>query len=462
MEVDPSSSGYDINSEVQSFANSSSRKLGSSSTVPVEDHLFYMYELEEKYWWAWPQPESDCTKNKYVKNIYANLSGIGPPISVDDGLFLTWHFSLFSSLYNRYKRSKRRTMDPSKASIFIIPYDLALDGYTERLTCLNKNPLRCNPNHVWELQMMLKKSKYWHRHKGADHVVLWSLHQYHAYPRTCDTFMRKFCEKCTITCYWMDYAIQDNRYVSIPFPSGYHYHDDIKKLPWDTRTAALRDSLAVYIGSTLTITPYHTAIRKTMTAQCDRKKNCHWMRIFHSSTDTRFVDFMTVYKRAIFCLCPPGDDPGRKAVFDAIVSGCIPVVFHESTIYNQYPWHFSEETALDISVFIPGQQLVDGKLNMMKILSEISEDVIKKKQAAIEKLAPKLQYSIPPIATLQNISDVTVWDPPFKDAAEMALDGMLLRVQNVLKNEPTKIPRTLLNATQWKDRYDTVRIQVPA
>jgi len=117
---------------------------------------------------------------------------------------------------------------------------------------------------------------------------------------------------------------------------------------------------------------------------------------------------------------------------------------------------------LDISVFIPGQQLVDGKVDMMKILSGISEDVIKKKQAAIEKLAPKLQYSIPPIATLHNISDATVWDPPFKDAAEMALDGMFLRVQNVLKNEPTNIPRTFLNATQWKDRYDTVRIQVPS
>ena len=48
--------------------------------------------------------------------IYYHLhSGMGPAIRPDDGLFLTWHFSLFSSLFNRLKRSSRRTRDPSKA-----------------------------------------------------------------------------------------------------------------------------------------------------------------------------------------------------------------------------------------------------------------------------------------------------------------------------------------------------------
>jgi hypothetical protein len=455
-----------INNRSDSSSNSSNnyssrRQLGDQASLPQDEKLFYMYELDEKYWWGWPEPNSDCTKNKYIKSIYANLSGIGPPIAPEDGLFMTWHFSIFSALYNRYKRSKRRTLDPEKASIFIIPYDLALDGYTDRFTCQNRNPLRCTPGHVWDLQQMLKFNKYFHRHKGADHVVLWSLHQYHAYPRTCDGFMMRFCEHCTITCYWMDFTIKDNRFVSIPFPSGYHYWDGIKNLPWDTKLAPQRDHLAVYVGSTLTITPYHTKIRKTMTGQCDKKKNCHWLRIFHSSTDTRFVEFITIYKKAVFCLCPPGDDPGRKAVFDSIVSGCIPVVFHESTIYNQYPWHMSEETALDISVFIPGAQLIAGTLDMMSILSSISPEVIKKKQEAIALLAPKLQYAIPPVTTLENRSDVTPWDPPFKDAAEMALDGMFLRVQNVLKNESTNIPRVFLNATEWEQRYNTVKIQVP-
>jgi hypothetical protein len=60
---------------------------------------------------------------------------MGPPLRIEDGLFLTWHFSLFSSLFNRMKRSKRRTFDPEKASLFIIPYDLGIyfHGYSVKV-----------------------------------------------------------------------------------------------------------------------------------------------------------------------------------------------------------------------------------------------------------------------------------------------------------------------------------------
>ena len=33
------------------------------------------------------------------------------------------------------KRSKRRTLDPEKADLFIIPYDLGLDGYVDPDRC---------------------------------------------------------------------------------------------------------------------------------------------------------------------------------------------------------------------------------------------------------------------------------------------------------------------------------------
>ena len=159
----------DIIDDKQSL--SSYRNLLTSSKTS-DEKLFYMYELDEKFWWAWPEEGTNCDKNKYINWHYGNLSGIGPPINVDEGLFLTWHFSLFSALWNRFKRSSRRTRDPEKASLFIIPYDLALDGYTDRKNCLNRNPLRCSTGYVYELQQMLKHSKYFHRRKGADHAVL--------------------------------------------------------------------------------------------------------------------------------------------------------------------------------------------------------------------------------------------------------------------------------------------------
>lgn len=55
-------------------------------------------------------------------------AGLGSPADLSSGMMNTWHFSLFSSLFNRLKRSSRRTRDPEKAKLFFVPYDMGLDG----------------------------------------------------------------------------------------------------------------------------------------------------------------------------------------------------------------------------------------------------------------------------------------------------------------------------------------------
>ena len=195
-------------------ANSISINPSSNHTGP----FFFMYELPEDLWWRWPAPGTDCSENGYVGHEHAALSGMGTPINPDNGLFLTWHFSLFSSLFNRLKRSHRRTMDPDKASLFIVPYDLGLDGYLNSRTCQNSR--RCTPGYPQRLQQILAQSKYFTRNGGADHAVLWSLGQYHPWPHNgCDVFMKDFCAKCTFTCYWMDPTKKDNRFVSDRYSS---------------------------------------------------------------------------------------------------------------------------------------------------------------------------------------------------------------------------------------------------
>lgn len=438
----------------------------NESTVQVvttKEHnvpLFYMYDLGEEFWWRWPVDGSDCSGNGYVGHEHKENSGIGPLIDADSGLYLTWHFSLFSSLYNRMKRSSRRTLDPEKASLFIIPYDLGLDGYLDARTCNNRRS--CSNGLVGKLTTILKKSKYFQRHEGADHALLWSLGQYHPWPRAgCDVLMKDFCGKCTITCYWMDATKADSRFVSVPFPSGYHWWDGIKHLPWDVRYAPQRNLTAVYLGSTQTLNPTHTKIRRAMTAQCNASAECHWLQISHSSKDTNIVDLLSVYKRATFCLCPPGDDPARKAVFDCIVSGSIPVIFELNTIYNQYHWHFTEQEALDISVYVPGGMVRSGKVDFMSVLLAISPEVIRKKQEVLATIAPRVQYAMPPPERLADRYDNTTWDPPFKDGVELTLDGMFARADNVLHNRSTHIPPKLQSGREWGREYDMVRVQVP-
>ena len=176
------------------------------------------------------------------------------------------------------------TFDPAplQASLFVVPYDLGLDGYLDAKQC--KNRRKCTGGHPEkvraprppslardcacanpfslprQVQEVLQSMGYFARHGGADHVVLWSLGQYHPWPfNHCDTFMRDFCAKCAFTCYWMDPTKADNRFVSVPFPSGYHWWDGIKELPWavpgrdqDGGPGAryTRNLTAVYLGST--------------------------------------------------------------------------------------------------------------------------------------------------------------------------------------------------------------------
>jgi hypothetical protein len=475
-----------------------------------DGNLFYMYDLDEEFWWRWPEPLLDCSSNGYIGHEHAAMSGIGTPINPDNGLFLTWHFSMFSSLYNRYKCSNRRTYDPEKASIFIIPYDLGLDGYLNKYTC--KNTRKCTYDLPSKLQTLLSTNAYWRRHEGADHVVLWSLGQYHPWPHNgCDLFMKDFCGKCTFTCYWMDSNRPESRFVSLPFPSAYHWWDGIKNIPWsmsnnigssynlhsvnaynassgdyrnitqhsdlnamynESETTShiphikpnnYRNLTAVYLGSTQTLNPAHTKVRRAMTTQCNASTECHWKQIAHTSIDNKIGDFLEIYKKAVFCLCPPGDDPARKAVFDAIISGCIPVIFEKATLYNQYPWHIGEQAALDISVNIPGALVRANKLNFMNILLNIPKDVIYKKQIALTKIAPRVQYAIPPLETLVNKSAICngTWDPPFQDAADIALDGFIERITHILRNESTNIPPPYMLLKAWHQPYDSVIIQVP-
>ena len=68
----------------------------------------------------------------------------------------------------------------------------------------------------------------------------------------------------------------------------------------------------------------------------------------------------------------------------------------------------------------------------MDVVASIPPDVIFKKQSAIAALAPRLQYASPPIELLRLKKDETMWDPPFPDAAEVALIGMFEHAQSLL------------------------------
>lgn len=62
-----------------------------------------------------------------------------------------------------------------------------------------------------------------------------------------------------------------------------------------------------------------------------------------------------------------------------------------------------------------------NKVQIMELLQSIPADVIASKQRALARVAPRVQYAMPPVHLLSNISDETPWDPPYPDAVDMAV-----------------------------------------
>jgi hypothetical protein len=442
---------------------------------------------------------------------------MGIALNLSLGLTHTWHFSLFSSLFNRLRHSHRRTLDPSLASLFIIPYDFAMDG-NFRKDCTRVH--RCSPGYAAEIWHEMISQPYFQRWNGSDHVLLWSLGQYHPWPRNdCNLLMSVWCKRCVVTCYWMDPTLVDNHFVSIPFPSSYHWHEKAAavrggdegggELPWmrtgedgppsvgvrsvvgDTPRLGVfnienssssspqqqqrhtpptvlesvahwgrRKHLISYLGGTQTLNPEHTKIRREMTERCLQQSNqtlCNWIQLAHTSTDETIISSLAIYRTSIFCLCPPGDDPARKALFDILLSGCIPILFHPSTLYNQYPLHFPKNIPQEISVYVPGKFLKLKKIPFIEMVSAMSWQSVRRKQLWIEKIATRIQYSLLPLDMLRDHTDERVWDPPMLDAVDVLLNGFMTRAQRMERNESTQLPPIVMTSGEWFQKYNSVR-----
>lgn len=129
--------------------------------------------------------------------------------------------------------------------------------------------------------------------------------------------------------------------------------------------------------------------------------------------------------KADFCLQPPGDTPTRQSTFDGIVAGCIPVFFEKQGAYTQYTWHLPADPG-DYSVLIPKDDVVFGDLKIGQILGNFSRQEIFRMRENVISLIPNVIYRNPEAAAADE----------FRDAFDIAIDGVLQRVKNKNKSNP--------------------------
>jgi len=68
---------------------------------------------------------------------------------------------------------------------------------------------------------------------------------------------------------------------------------------------------------------------------------------------------LKVYRESIFCLSPVGDNPARKATFDAINGGCIPVFLDPDSFIKQNKLHLTLEQKIQMSLTFHHKHLKD-------------------------------------------------------------------------------------------------------
>jgi xyloglucan galactosyltransferase MUR3 len=419
--------------------------------VVLASKSFYIYDWPQKLDDVWPPAGAELHKQSGYDHAFRPNLGMGKILDIESGLFQTWQFAQYRAIMNRLRVSEFRTRDPSKASAFIVPYDIGVNSYID---CNDGRPRLAAPHGRMAFSLLADTCKgsdrqlYWDKN-GHDHFLINSITYGQMVGIAAKEMFMKVCQNCSVI------SIETSptglglagrtrkRWFAAPYPSSFHWHEDLKYLPWavpgpdEDRSAPdfrlrfpERNIFVLFIGSVKASQAGSRALRQALYAQCksntdSNSKPCVWHETTHSCNGiVNATNAMLLFRRAVFCPAPAGDSITRKSIFDALVAGCIPVIFSRATL-GLYSWHVPPADLERVAVYIPMEGLVGTPpTNFLDVLRAIPADVIAAMQRRIAELAPSLQYSaVPP--RLGDLDSAAPWRPPVRDAVDVIIDRML-------------------------------------
>ncbi|CAL5008048.1 unnamed protein product [Urochloa decumbens] len=216
----------------------------------------------------------------------------------------------------------------------------------------------------------------------------------------------------------------------VPYPTYFHPRSDADVLRWqDTVRSHNRTWLMAFVGAPRPDVRMDIRIRDHVIAQCKAASSCGLLACARSPGSVQCHapgDIMRLFRKASFCLQPPGDSYTRRSAFDSVLAGCIPVFFHGATAYKQYRWHLPEEDHLSYSVYIPGDDVRRRNVSIEAVLRAIPPDTVERMREEVIKLIPRVLYADPRSSSrLETI----------KDAVDVAVEKVLDTVARIKKGE---------------------------
>ena len=339
-----------------------------------------------------------------------------------------------------------RTAHPAEADLFFVPVMNEKDGIvTYRKGNKGFRDIMCPPGSLWfkkacrrsalvELVEQVRDERsnpsYLSRRGGADHILftpregtLTDSHPYadvDFYDRAWGNATRLAVEEGASKYDWpVERFLPQRFFHAMPLASFVHAagHHGWPTLPWRlphrrpllvASASNLHHSGSKIGGSGRSVTGQMNALRDALFESCRRAANSSRCSHLHLSTGdsanyakTRqefalIPRIGTLYWNSVFCLQPVGDCCTRKGMIDSMLLGCIPVYFH-SCLRQQWPWHWGGwmERA---TVFIDMQAVLNGSVDVVSALEQVSARKIARMQQTIAERAHCMHYFEPPMS----------------------------------------------------------------
>lgn len=290
-----------------------------------------------------------CPMEKYGNAGYGRKMDIGIQTSSYE-THNTGQFSLDVILYQKFIQHSGRVQDVQKADFIFVPFFFQPILHfqsqqhcksTNSIVFGNKKPLRITrkvlntvilPEFLHSLLALLRHMK------ATKQTVLMSLSRTPGNNYKESFFSGEFRESLQ-NFLFVGIENWENKYSNVlmaPYPAIFHLRGkDPPTISFANRTTF------VYFGSPRT--KMHSA-RKAPTSKTLRQAIVNELllekrvskEILLQGTFSK-MNAYTAMERSVFCIHPPGDSPTRRAFYDSILLGCIPVIF-SGRAYTPFGW----------------------------------------------------------------------------------------------------------------------------
>ena len=339
-----------------------------------------------------------CTGTRSLTNQgYGNKISESALMTVRD----TWQFSLELIIHNNLLASPYRTLNQSQADVFYIPF------YSSMYHKCRKARTQAQA---------LKRFFMSKIENGKPHTMtLGKIEREHVYPRWSVlkseiakniTFIG-IEEECDGT-YRKKSMTSQRPLVVAPYPSFGHLFPLVKQSEvQNLYKSEQRNIFMLFVGKP---NPWSAEgirnkilggnnIIKIKTKQIYQEynwkaKNMKYIKYVNLQIiNEDFLDHLPSWiRQSVFCLQPAGDSPTRKSFYDAILFGCIPVIFNNK-LKVRYPF----EDRIDYKQLVVKINANDfnDSVTLFNILKTIDEKTIQKKRYYMNEVMKYLQYSYP-------------------------------------------------------------------